>query len=431
MNIGFIGLGKLGLPCALAIENKGHKVYGIDSNVKIKKVLENKLYPYKEKDIDLLLKSTDLQLCTDYETLLLNTEMIFIAVQTPHDLQYEGITRIPEQMKDFDYSFLIKALDSISNAFQNLSLQEREERKGFPLVVISTVSPGTYQNILKDHVYKDFNYIYNPFFIAMGTTIDDFLNSEFILLGTKNKENLKKVQEFYSSINSQVPQKIMSITSAELTKVAYNTYITSKIVFSNTLMEICDKFSDANVDDVIETLKLANKRLISTSYMDAGGGDGGSCHPRDNIALSWLAEEINLNYNLFLSLMLARERQTEFLVNLIVTELQNFSPQQVMILGKSFKPETNITTGSFSVLLFNILKEYIDENVIVNIVDPYIDREEYNNALIDTTPKVFFIGTKHPEFNEIIFPNNSVIIDPWGYIVDKPNCVVKRVGRRK
>jgi len=86
-------------------------------------------------------------------------------------------------------------------------------------------------------------------------------------------------------------------------------------------------------------------------------GDGGGCHPRDNIALSWLARQHNLSFDLFEALMVCRERQTEWLAGLIVREENSQFSRPVEILGKAYKPETNLTVGSPATLLSNILTE--------------------------------------------------------------------------
>ena len=89
------------------------------------------------------------------------------------------------------------------------------------------------------------------------------------------------------------------------------------MVFINTMMEICHK-TDANIDAISDSIALATKRIISPAYLRGGMGDGGGCHPRDNIALSWLARKLNISYDFFESIMLAREQQTEWLADLIM-----------------------------------------------------------------------------------------------------------------
>jgi UDPglucose 6-dehydrogenase len=150
----------------------------------------------------------------------------------------------------------------------------------------------------------------------MGTTVNDFLYPEFVLLGSDDLKALYKLEMFYSKTVS-APIKTMTIEEAELTKVTYNTFIGQKIVFANTLGQICEEMG-INVDNVTDTLKIASKRLISPTYLSAGMGDAGACHPRDSIAMSWLSQQLNLGYDLFESVMLAREEHAVFLANLVL-----------------------------------------------------------------------------------------------------------------
>ena len=112
---------------------------------------------------------------------------------------------------------------------------------------------------------------------------------------------------------------------------------------------------------------MCNKRISSDKYLSGGMGDGGGCHPRDNIALSWLSDELGFRFNWFDNIMKHREVQTEWLADLIEEHSGGLA---INILGKSFKPQTNITTGSPSILLKNILEE---RGHAVFMWDPYID----------------------------------------------------------
>jgi UDPglucose 6-dehydrogenase len=212
--------------------------------------------------------------------------------------------------------------------------------------------------------------LYNPFFIAMGTTIPDFRNPEFVLVGTDGAHP-GILREFYATIHDR-PVFVTTIKTAELTKVAYNTYIGLKIAFANTMMELCEK-TGADVDDLVDALSMADRRLMGPAYLRGGMGDGGGCHPRDNIALSWLAREMGLSYDLFHALMECRERQTEWLASLIQEEQNSTSEfREVEILGKAYKPETALTVGSPATLLANILKE---RNVEFTHTDSVVDVE--------------------------------------------------------
>jgi UDPglucose 6-dehydrogenase len=291
------------------------------------------------------------------------------------------------------------------------------------VVVISTVLPGT----MRKHIFPLLNervqICYNPFFIAMGTTMQDFLHPEMVLLGVSNENAAKRVEQLYASVTN-APIYRTSIENAEGIKVAYNTFIGMKIAFANTWMEICHRIPGMDVDQVTGALALATNRIISSRYLSGGMGDGGSCHPRDNIALSWLARELGLSYDLFETLMIAREHQTQWLAELMEAYDPRGEPRLLkVILGKSFKLNSNITVGSPAVLLKNILQERGHD---VEMYDPHVDI----GLPTPTYPaSIFLIGTKHPEFVEFKFPEGSVVIDPWRYVPQRPGIKVVSVGR--
>ena len=104
MKVGFLGLGKLGLPSALAMESKGHTIYGYDINIKVLQAIRNKELTYKEKWANELLNKSKINL-VEISDLVKNSEMIFVPIQTPHQKEYEGITRLPKDRVDFDYSY--------------------------------------------------------------------------------------------------------------------------------------------------------------------------------------------------------------------------------------------------------------------------------------------------------------------------------------
>jgi UDPglucose 6-dehydrogenase len=410
--VGFIGLGKLGLPVAVAIDSKGHEVVGYDINQAVQGYIENKKIPYEEIYMDEMLPKSNVKF-DSFANVIKNSEIIFVPVQTPHEKLYEGITRIPETRVDFNYEYLVDAIKNISQ-----EVDKNNEEK--IVVIISTVLPGTIEKYVKPVLSSKIKLCYNPFFIAMGTTIRDFLHPEFILLGVDNKEAAEKVKDLYSTLHNK---KVFETTvkNAELVKVAYNTFIGMKIVYANTMMEICHKIG-ADVDAIIDAISLADERLISPKYLRGGMGDGGGCHPRDNIAMSWLSRKLNLSHDFFHDLMIAREHQTEWLADLCQGTNKN-----VCILGKSFKPETNITTGSPSVLLYNILKE---RNVNVEIIDPYSDSKEDFERVFSSKDAntLFFLGTRHEFFKDLNYPNGCTVIDPFRYVPNNSNFNLIKLG---
>jgi len=414
MKVGFLGLGKLGLPCALAVEAKGHEVWGCDIYKEVLENIRNRYLPYREEGCQELLDQTSINLCEDGTGLVQNCDIIFVPIQTPHDPKFEGVTLLTEERADFDYTWLRQGMKDLNAAMVH-------EDKYPIIVIISTVLPGTIEKEILRVLNPKVRLCYNPFFIAMGTTIHDFNYPEFILFGTEDEEAAEVLQDFYSTIHD-APFYRTTIKNAELIKVAYNTFIGMKIVYANTMMEICEK-TGADVDAIIDGLSLATDRLISPKYLRGGMGDGGGCHPRDNIAMSWLAKELHLSFDFFEQLMLGREHQTRWFAELFMENVE-YSGMDPFMLGEAFKEQTNLTVGSPALLMANIIEE--EWGVTVLRHDPHT-----NDVPMPTTPHVFFISTKHPEFLDYEFPQGSIVLDPWRFIPDMDGVTVQRIGEFK
>lgn len=406
MKVGIIGMGKLGLPVALAIESKGHEVVGYDVSPLPAEYIQDRKIPYMEEGTDALLERTNIKMAYSVAEVVGEADLVFCAVQTPHAPEYEGVTRLPDERADFDYSYLIAAVQEVQTAAQ-------QQSKPTHLVIISTCLPGTFEREIRPWLDEDVMTVtYNPFFIAMGTVVENFLNPEFVLMGG---DATGELADFYSTLHHR-PVLITDITTAEGIKVFYNTFITMKTVLGNMYGEMAHKIG-MDVDAIYEALALSTDRLMSPKYLRAGVGDGGGCHPRDNIALSYIAEKVGLSHNIFEDLMHARESHMEFIADLAIEQSEQ-TGFPIVVIGRSFKPETWIETGSASVLLVNILREKGRE---VNHV----------NKNVMGTPCVFVIGTAkkmYAEFDYSTLAPGSVIIDPFRYIPDQEGCTMIRIG---
>lgn len=411
MKVGFIGLGKLGLPVALSIEHHGHEVVGYDINPAVKSYIENRAIPYREAGTPEYLQDTKIRVLDTVDEVVSSSDIIFVPVQTPHNPEYEGITRLPKTRVDFDYTFLKNAISSVCES-------AKTQQKHITLITISTCLPGTFEREIKPLLNEFTHYCYNPYFIAMGTTRSDFEKPEFVLLGCDDELWVKDtVKKLYTTIHNK-PVFETTIINAELIKVCYNTFISTKIAYINTIMEVCDKMG-ANIDSISSALSLATDRIISMKYLRGGNGDGGGCHPRDNIALSWLSQQLNLSHDYFDHIMISRERQQDWFASIIESELDD---RPVVIMGEAFKKETNLILGSPSILLKNILQE---RDIESSFYDPHTRPE----TPMTDKPSIFFIGCNHDEFKTIKFPKGSTVIDIWGMIDDQDGVKVKRIGR--
>jgi UDPglucose 6-dehydrogenase len=402
MKIGICGLGKLGLPVALAIESKGHEVMGYDISPLPAQYLREGEIPYQEADIQPYLERNQIKIASDIGELVAHSDILFVPVQTPHQPEYEGVTPIPNTRADFDYTHLEKAVAQVNEVSEKLG-------KRVTLAVISTCLPGTFERQIKP-LTTNVDYVYTPQFIAMGTVLQDYLNPEFNLIGVESEEAAAKLEEFYKTINT-APSIRTDITTAEGIKVSYNTWITAKTVIANMWGEIAER-TGMNFDDIKRAWDTSNRRLWSTRYTDAGMSDGGGCHPRDNIAMSWLADEIGLSHNFFDDMMRARD-DYEAWHGEVASKIADENGHQLIILGRAFKPDTNIETGSASRLMSSQIQ--VEHSHVEDLEDLPI--------------ATYFIGTKHQRYLDYRFPKGSVVIDPHGYIKNQEAVTIHRLGR--
>jgi UDPglucose 6-dehydrogenase len=155
-------------------------------------------------------------------------------------------------------------------------------------------------------------------------------------------------------------------------------------------------------------------------------GDGGACHPRDLLALSWLERQMDASFPLFGILAGGREQQARWLAGL-VRSWAELTGLEVAILGKSYKPGSDLTDGSPALLLAHYLDDVNGGGFPPGQYDPHTE----NTVIAPVGRKVFVIATRHEEFRNWDYEPGSVVIDPFGYIPDSPGVTVIRVGRKK
>jgi UDPglucose 6-dehydrogenase len=422
--VGWIGLGRLGLTCALALAEHGkHQVEGFDVSERPYRILGQVEPAHEEAGLADLVAANDpatrghglrvRQGLTDVIDKLEDGSCVFVAVQTPHDPRYGGETPTVEAPVDFEYGYLIQAVRDINTAAE-------DQGKRLTIVVVSTVLPGTVRAHLAPLCGPRVKLAYNPFFIALTTTLSDYLYPEFVLLGTDDDTARQQVEDLYATIHNR-PVHAVSIESAELLKVAYNCFISMKIVFANMVMEICQK-TGADCDQIADGLALATDRIASPAYMRGGMGDSGACHPRDNQAMSWLAQRLDLSVDLMGYVSQAREQQSGYLAGL-VEHWHRMSGLPIVLLGKAYKPNVSLVNGSAGLLLAHQLR---DRGLELDHWDPHVD----GSAQIGSDPSVFVITTRHDLFLKAQMPPGSVVIDPHGYMPDQPGVTTIRVGRK-
>ena len=374
MQIGFIGLGKLGKPCAETMAEQGMKVAGYDNNMScISRLID--------------IKATLAEAVID-------KDMVFIAVPTPHEAGYDG--REPTshlEPRDFNYSILRSVVEECNSIMHKRQL----------LVIISTVLPGTIRRDIAP-LATNTNLVYNPYLIAMGSVKQDFLDPEMIMIGTEQGDitwQAAMLQNFYHDLlNRSVRFEIGTWEEAESMKIFYNTFISTKLSLVKMIQDVAQRLGHMNTDRVTTALANSTRRIMSNRYMKAGMGDGGACHPRDNIALRWLAQKLGLGYDLFGSVMSAREQQAENMALEILKHGKN-----VFFSSNSYKPGTDLVDGSYSLLVQHYIKKHLgliasqqDDSVEVIVRVHESDIIEENGKCV-----VFDVWRSYPKANNVVY----------------------------
>jgi UDPglucose 6-dehydrogenase len=416
-----MGLGKLGHVLAMVLDNTGgHVVHGYDPSERPAKILAGEIQVPGEAGFEALVDCTEMKIVGSPSELVSVSETVFVVVPTPHPQEYSGEIPVPFEPRDFEYGYLVQAVRDLCTAADDQSRQ-------ITIVIVSTVLPGTVGRLVRPLLNDMTKLVYSPSLIALGTVEEDLLNPELVIIGADSTDDAFDVSRIYSTLHSR-PVQVMSIESAELTKVAYNTFTSMKIVFANTMLEIAEK-TGADCDAVTGALSLATDRLLSPKYLTGGVGGGGYCHPRDVIAMSWLAGRLNLSTDLFDYLAQAREDQSRWLAEKVMEWSTLLPDHAIVILGKAYKPHHDLTGGSAALLLAHQLTVRGADPLYA--VDPYVDEDpSTTREIVQKGPSIFVMATDHTEFRELPFKSGSVVIDPFGHIPSRPGVTLVRLGRK-
>jgi UDPglucose 6-dehydrogenase len=389
--IGFIGLGKLGLDCA-EVFAQHYEVRGFD------------IYP----------RLSDTVKVCDLQELVEQSEWIFIAVPTPHADGYDGsVPSSHMEPKDFGHDAVINSIAKI-NQFATSSKK---------VVLISTVLPGTTRHYFVPKLDSRHEFLYNPYLIAMGSVKWDMVNPEMIMIGTAdgNPTTLAgELIDIYMPMMQNTPRyEIGTWDECEAIKIFYNTFISAKVGLVNMIQDFAMRIGNINVDVVTDALARSTMRIMGPKYMTAGMGDAGACHPRDNIALRWLAKEYDLGYDMFDTIMHAREIQAKNLADFLVIQAQKHN-LPIVIHGKAYKPDVPYCIGSYSTLIGHYVNAsghraiYVDPladdatDVVAGLDGPAVVLMAHNRHVT-----YGYTGQDHPDIFYYDIKAGSVIVDPW------------------
>jgi UDPglucose 6-dehydrogenase len=418
--ISIVGLGKLGACMAAAFASRGFNVIGVDRNPRTVEQMNLSQAPVEEPALQeaITLHKSRLRATTDHREAIHNSNLTFVIVPTPSDRQGAF------------------SLDEAAIAFQQIGRALADKKQYHVVVLTSTVLPGATRYgllpILEDASGKqcgrDFGLCYSPAFIALGNVIHDFLNPDFTLIGEFDEHAGKQLEVCYlEAMENKPPSRRMSLENAELTKIALNSFITTKITFANMLADLCERIPGGDVDVVTNALGLDSR--IGRKYLTGALGYGGPCFPRDNRALGFIATALGMDATIPES----TDRANRAIPAQIIKRLGSIlrKGMTVAILGVAYKPLSQVVEESQGI---DLAKELSGVGVRVVVYDPLGEegaRRELKdyavvlNSLTDCLAQadVLLITTPDPVFRaldikDFINHRTTTVVDFWR-ILDK------------
>jgi UDPglucose 6-dehydrogenase len=252
----------------------------------------------------------------------------------------------------------------------------------------------------------------------MGSVAWDMVNPEMVMIGTNDGSttgDAEQLIDFYKSVMENNPRyEIGTWDECECIKVFYNTFISAKIGLVNMIQDVAVRQGNIDVDIVTAALARSNMRIMGPQYMKAGMGDGGACHPRDNIALRYLAKELDLGYDIFDAIMNAREIQAENLAKELVKHAKN-NNMDIFIHGKAYKPGVEYCDGSYSLLVGHYCETL---GYTPTYIDPLTGdgvQACYGVVLLAHNRKVTYEYRGFEEHQHLYckIEKGSIVVDPW------------------
>jgi len=345
-----VGVGYVGLVTGACFADLGNRVIALDVNQERIEGLKKGVMPIYEPGLEELVernvKAGRLSFTTSYQEAMAGTEFTFIAVGTPSGVNGEA-----------DLQYVAAAARSIAEVMSN------------PMVIInkSTVPVGTgdwVADIIKDALPEptDFWVVSCPEFLREGSAIGDFMNPHRTVLGSLHREAAEKVAQLHLPLRA--PIVITDLRTAEMIKYASNAFLATKISFINEVANICEALG-ADVKEV--AAGMGYDKRIGPMFLDAGLGWGGSCFPKDVLALAYMADEKGLEPKILNAVMDVNYERRKEAVAHIETLTNGVKGKTIGLLGLAFKPSTDDMRDAPSI---DIAQELTAAGAIVRAFDP-------------------------------------------------------------
>lgn len=331
MNIGVLGLGKLGMPlAAVYAAAAGHSVCGWDVDPSIREDVRHGTIEHAEPEVTDMLTDCPIRL-TEPDRMAQQCDAVFVVVPT-----------LSLSTGAYDAEHVIDSIVSLG--------RKRDREESLPVIIVSTVSPGTCDALLSV-IPPWMRLVYAPTLIALGSVVNDLTMPDVQIVGVASND-VEAEARAHHVLHSAAPYALhceMSYESAEIAKVALNAYVTMKITFANVIGQVCDQYEHADVDDVLEAIGYDHR--IGQDALTAGAPYGGPCFPRDNRAFKQAAGAVDTLAGLVDHL---NDAHLEYLFHRALMP----APFKFAVLGHSYKDGVDIRIASFGDRLAEMLASH-------------------------------------------------------------------------
>lgn len=352
MKVGIIGTGYVGLPTGVGLAELGNDVVCVDKDIKkIEALNAGKLTLYEDGLEEMFIrnvKSGKLKFTTSMKEGVENADLVMIAVGTPPD----PIT------KEADLQYIYAAAEELAEYLQ-----------GYTVVATkSTVPVGTGDVVEKLIAQKnpnaDFDVVSLPEFLREGFALYDFFNPDRIVVGANTERAAKVIGELYKPFESKTKLLFVKRRSSETIKYASNAFLAIKIHYINEMANFCEK-TGADINEVAKGMGLDSR--IGPRFLNAGPGYGGSCFPKDTMAMAYMAKQNNLKMTLIEAAIEGNLKRKKEMAARILQAVENIENPKIAILGLAFKNGTDDCRESPAI---EIVNELIKHHVNITAYDP-------------------------------------------------------------
>lgn len=352
MNVAIIGTGYVGLPTGIGLAELGHQVVCIDrEQSKIDALQAGKITLYEDGLEELFRKNTKekrLHFTTSMKDGISNAELVIIAVGTPP----HPIT------KEADMKYIHAAATELAEHLTRYTI----------IATKSTVPVGTGDDIeiliAKKNPQAEFDVVSLPEFLREGYAVHDFFNPDRIIVGANSDKAKEKIKELYKAFDNEIPMLFVSRRSSETIKYASNAFLAMKIHYINEMANFCEK-ADANIYEVAQGMGLDSR--IGPKFLTPGPGYGGSCFPKDTLAMAYMARQNDVEMSLITATIKGNDNRKKEMAERIVNAVKYIDNPKIAVLGLAFKNGTDDCRESPAI---EIVSELVNRKYSVFAYDP-------------------------------------------------------------